>query len=128
MLLCRALVTTMLASLCRNGLTCGWKEVLLGCRVLSYLQVLKLPSRHRAGANIPDPTLFNNIVQGSHNLFWRRPAIETVNLQYIDVRAKSLDASLDRIKDVLPRQPDTVHELIVVDRNGVDGGLLRGIV
>ena len=38
-----------------------------------------------------------------------------MNLQHIDIRTQPLDTRLDRIKNMLPRQPHLIHKLPIVN-------------
>jgi hypothetical protein len=40
-----------------------------------------------------------------------------MNLEHIDIRAQPLHTAFNRVEDVLPRQPDSVHERAIVRRN-----------
>lgn len=86
----------------------------------NILQCLKLPRSHRAGANIPDPTLLDDVVQRLHDLLPRCAAIQAMDLQHVDVCAQALDALLYRIEDVLPTETNLVDGLAVVRRGEGD--------
>jgi hypothetical protein len=90
--------------------------VLLG----NVLQRLELPRRHRTCANVPDPTLLNDIVQGLHDLLSRCVTVQAVDLEHIDICAETLDALLDGIEDVLAAETNLVDHLAIVYRDGCD--------
>lgn len=91
----------------------------------NVLQSLELPRRHRTCANVPDPTLLNNIVQGLHDLLSRCVTVQTVNLKHIDVCAETLDTLLDGIEDVLAAETNLVDHLAIVyrDRRDTERGI-----
>jgi hypothetical protein len=91
----------------------------------NVLQRLKLPASHRAGTDISHPSLLNNIVQRLHDLLPGCVAVETVDLQNIDVCAQSLNALLHRVEDVLAAQTDLVDHVAVVggDRCNAEAGV-----
>jgi hypothetical protein len=80
----------------------------------SVLECPELPASHRACTDVPHLALFNDVVERLHDLFSRCVAIQTVDLQYIDICAQSLHAFLDRVKDVLVAQPDLVDHVAVI--------------
>lgn len=69
---------------------------------------------YRASTDIAHLPTLNNIVKSLHDLLTRRLPVQAVNLEYIDVRAESLNASVHRVEDMLPRQTDAVDEGAVV--------------
>lgn len=58
---------------------------------------------YRASTDIPHLAALNHIVQSLHDLLARRLAVQTVDLQHVDVRAETLDAGVDRVEDMLAR-------------------------
>jgi hypothetical protein len=78
------------------------------------LQRLELPRRHRTRANVPHPTLFDNVVQCLHDLLPWCVAVQTVDLEDVDICAQSLNALLHGVENVLPAQADFVYGLAVV--------------
>jgi hypothetical protein len=80
----------------------------------NVLQRLELPCRHRTCANVSHPALLNDIVERLHDFFAWCVAVQTVDLQDVDVCAQSLDTLLHSIEDVLAAQADFVHGLAVV--------------
>lgn len=83
----------------------------------NVLQCLELPRRHRASTDVSNPPLLNDIVQRFHDLLSRCAAVETVDLQYVDVRAESLNALLDSVEDVLAAEADLVDHFTIVYGN-----------
>jgi hypothetical protein len=53
----------------------------------NVLQRLELPRCHGAGANVADPAFLNDVVEGLHDLFPGRAAVQAVDLENIDVGA-----------------------------------------
>jgi hypothetical protein len=53
----------------------------------NILQRLKLPRRHGTRANIPNFPALHNIIEGFHDFMPRRLAVQSVDLQHIDVCA-----------------------------------------
>jgi hypothetical protein len=53
----------------------------------NVLQRLELPSCHGAGANVADPALLNDVVQGLHDLLPWGASVQTVDLENINVGA-----------------------------------------
>ena len=86
------------------------------------LQLLELPCRHGARANVAHPAALDDIVEGTHNLLLRRLVVEAVDLEDVDVRSQTLHTRLDGVDDVLARETKAVHKLAVV------GGAERGRV
>ena len=86
----------------------------------NVLQRLEFPRRHRTCANVPDPTLLNNIIQGLHDLLSRCVTVQAVDLKHIDICAETLDALFDGIKDVLATETDLVDHPAIVCRDGCD--------
>jgi len=84
------------------------------------LQRLELPRSHRAGANVPDPALLNDVVERLHNFLPRCIAVQAMDLEDVDVRAQALHTLLHRIEDVLPAQANRVDSLAVVCRGQGD--------
>lgn len=76
---------------------------------------------YRASTDVPHLAALNHIVQSFHDLLARGLAVQTVDLQHVDVRAEPLDAGVDRVEDVLARQADAVDEVAVVAGRGRDG-------
>lgn len=58
---------------------------------------------YRARAQVPNPSLLDNIVKGFHDFLPRSLSIEPVDLQHVDVSAESFYACFNCVKDVLPR-------------------------
>jgi hypothetical protein len=56
---------------------------------------------YRASTNIADLAALDDIVQGLHDFLARSVAIQTMDLEHIDVRAETLDACVNGIEDVL---------------------------
>lgn len=83
---------------------------------------------YRTGADIPDLAALDNIVQRLHDLLPRRVPVQAMDLQYVDVCAQPLHAGVDRVQDMLPRQPDPVKPPPVVFGDGGDLGLRTGRV
>lgn len=87
----------------------------------NILQSLELPGGHGTRTNIPHPALLDDIVQCLHYLLSGCVAVQTMDLQDIDVGAQSLHALLDRVEDVLAAQTDSVDHVAVVGGACGDG-------
>jgi hypothetical protein len=83
---------------------------------------------YRASTDIADLTTLDNIIQSLHDFLAGSVAVQTVNLEHIDVCAETLDASINGIEDVLARQTDTVDKVTFVTRGLPDGRELALIV
>jgi hypothetical protein len=82
----------------------------------NILQRLELPGRHGRGTDVANPALLYDIVESLHNLLPRGVAVQTMDLEDVDVCAKSLHALLYRVEDVLAAETDLVDGLTVVGR------------
>jgi hypothetical protein len=66
-------------------------------------QTLELPCVHRAGADVPNLALRDQVIEGGHHLFHRCVRIEAVDLIEVDrVDAQTAEAVLTGLLDVLP--------------------------
>ena len=82
------------------------------------LQHLELPSCHRTRPNVPDLPALYYIVKRLHNLFFRGLAVQSVDLQHIDICAQSFHTRIDRIEDMLSAESDLVHIRAIVGGHG----------
>lgn len=69
---------------------------------------------YRTSTDIPHLPTLHHIIQRFHDFLPRRLAIETVNLQNIDVGAQPTHTRIHSIEYVLPRQADLVHHFSVI--------------
>lgn len=83
---------------------------------------------YRASTNIADLAALDNIVQSLHDFLAGSVTVQTVNLEHVDVRAKTLDAGVNGIEDMLARQTDAVDKSPFVARGLPDGWELALVV
>ena len=70
---------------------------------------------YRACTQISNPSLFYHVVQRFHDLHAVHITVQPVDLEYIDIGTKSLDAGFNGIKDVLARQAHFVHHGSIIE-------------
>ena len=83
---------------------------------------------YRASTDVPNLPALDNVVQRLHDLLARGIPVQTVDLQYIDVRAQTFHAGVDGIEDMLARQAGTVDKGAVVFGGCGDGWELALVV
>jgi hypothetical protein len=76
---------------------------------------------YRTGTEVPNLSTLDNVVQCLHDLLARRLPVQSVDLQDIDICAETLNASINRIKDMLARKTGTVNKWTVVSRRCGNG-------
>lgn len=77
---------------------------------------------YRTSPDIPNLPTLDDVIQRPHDLLARSLAIQSMDLQYVDVRAQTGDTGIDGVEDVLPREADAVDETAVVGTRGRDRG------
>jgi hypothetical protein len=92
----------------------------------NILQRLKLPRRHGTRTNIPNLPTLHHVIQGFHYFMPRRLAVQSVDLQHIDVRAQPLYALIHGVEDVFPAEAHLVYVVVVICGYGCDaeGGVV----
>jgi len=69
---------------------------------------------HRGSAKISCFSHIDNIIEALHDLLYWRITVKATDLKDINVSAKSNNASVHRIHDMLPGQADSIDEGAVV--------------
>lgn len=80
------------------------------------LELLELPRRHARGPDVADLAGLDDVVQRPHDLLPGHGAVESVDLQHVDVRPQPGDALVHRVNNVFPAEADLVEHVVVVDR------------
>ena len=79
------------------------------------------PAAYRTSTDIADFAALDHIIESLHDLFARGVAVQTVDLEHIDIGTQTLDASVNGIEDVLARQTDSVDEVSFIACGFPDG-------
>ena len=118
-------------------------ELVQTTRRRDVLQRLELPRGHGRRADVADLAGLDDVVEGLHDFFTGRAAVEPVDLEdlgaeavsgladhvrgsreaggtHVNVRAQALDALVHGVEDMLPAQPHLVDHVAVVDADGAN--------
>jgi hypothetical protein len=92
------------------------------------LELLKFPSPHRTGTEISNAAVLYHIIQCTHYFFHRCIAVQSMDLEDINIRIKPLAARSHGVQDVLPGETDSIYKaLFVLKPKFRNGGLVYGI-
>jgi hypothetical protein len=92
------------------------------------LEGLEFPGGHCAGTDVADLAAVDDVIEGLHDFLAGGVAVQTVDLENVDVGAQALNAGVDGVENVLAGETDAVHELAIVDSRGGDRGHLAFVV
>jgi hypothetical protein len=71
---------------------------------------------YTTGTNVPYLSRLYYVVQGAHDLLHWDVAIQPVDLEEVDIGAKSFDAGIDGVKNVFPAKTDSIDHGAIIDR------------
>ncbi len=99
-------------------------SVLLG----GVLQHLEFPCRHRARADVAHLSALHHVIQRLHDFFIRRPAVQAMDLQHVNVRPQPLHACIHGVEDMFAAQAHLIYHIAVVGGHQGDARLGAGLV
>lgn len=79
---------------------------------------------YRTRTNVSDFPTLHYVVQCFHDLFPRHVVVESMDLQYINIRPQSSYACIDSIEDMLPRETLSINILITSSLSDTGLGFL----